>query len=108
MIKQMRNIKIISIRSIRDKVSVVEALLLLVGVAVGELDELFTIWVHFWIVLVTTFVINAIFDVCPPYIQKYTSEGPEKATRGAVNESQSKFLTESWPMSQIQPDAPLF
>jgi hypothetical protein len=43
MIKQMRNIKIISIRSIRDKVSVVEALLLLVGVAVGELDELFTI-----------------------------------------------------------------
>jgi hypothetical protein len=28
------------------------------------------------------------------------SEGPEKATRGgAVNESQSKFLGGTWPMS---------
>jgi hypothetical protein len=26
-------------------------------------------------------------------------EGPEKATRGGVNGSQSKFLTGTWPMS---------
>jgi hypothetical protein len=26
-------------------------------------------------------------------------EGPEKATRGGVNVSQSKFLTGTWPIS---------
>jgi hypothetical protein len=35
-------------------------------------------------------------------------EGPEKATRGGVNGSQSKFLVGTWPISQIEPDAPLF
>jgi hypothetical protein len=35
-------------------------------------------------------------------------EGPEKATRGGVNGSQSKFLTGIWPMSQNQPDVPLY
>jgi hypothetical protein len=35
-------------------------------------------------------------------------EGPEKATRGGVNESQSKFLEGTWPISQNQPDALLF
>jgi hypothetical protein len=35
-------------------------------------------------------------------------EGPEKATRGRVNESQSKFSSRTWPISQIKPDAPLF
>jgi hypothetical protein len=40
----MRNIRSISIRSIRNMVGVVEALLLLlVRVSLGELDELFTI-----------------------------------------------------------------
>jgi hypothetical protein len=28
------------------------------------------------------------------------SKGPEKVTRGGVNESQSKFLTKTWPISQ--------
>jgi hypothetical protein len=36
------------------------------------------------------------------------SEGPEKATRGGVNGSQSKFLIGTWPISQNRPDAPLF
>jgi hypothetical protein len=36
------------------------------------------------------------------------SEGPEKATRGGVNESQSKFLTRTWPISQNRSDTPLF
>jgi hypothetical protein len=31
-------------------------------------------------------------------------EGLEKATRGGVNGSQSKFLTGTWPMSQNQPE----
>jgi hypothetical protein len=35
-------------------------------------------------------------------------EGPEKATRGRVNESQSKFLIRTWPISQNQPESPLF
>jgi hypothetical protein len=35
-------------------------------------------------------------------------EGPEKATRGGVNGSQSKFLTGIWPMSQNQPETTLF
>jgi hypothetical protein len=44
MIRHMRNIRTINIRSIRDMVSVVDALLLLlVSVAHGELDELFAI-----------------------------------------------------------------
>jgi hypothetical protein len=30
-------------------------------------------------------------------------EGLEKATRGGVNGSQSKFLNETWPMSKIDP-----
>jgi hypothetical protein len=38
----------------------------------------------------------------------YKSEGPEEVTRGGVNESQSKFLTETWPMSQNQPETHLF
>jgi hypothetical protein len=37
-----------------------------------------------------------------------TIEGPEKATRGGVNGSQSKFLTGTWPISQNQPETPLF
>jgi hypothetical protein len=28
-------------------------------------------------------------------------EGPEKATRGGVNESQSKFIAGTWPISEI-------
>jgi hypothetical protein len=44
MIRHVRNIRSISIRSIRNMVSVVEAfLLLLTRVAFGELDELFTV-----------------------------------------------------------------
>jgi hypothetical protein len=36
-------------------------------------------------------------------------EGPEKATKGGgVNGSQSKFLTGTWPISQNQPETPLF
>jgi hypothetical protein len=35
-------------------------------------------------------------------------EGPEKATRGGVNGSQSTFLTGIWPMSLNQPDVPLY
>jgi hypothetical protein len=35
-------------------------------------------------------------------------EGPKKATRGGVNGSQSKFLTEIWPVSQNQPGVPLY
>jgi hypothetical protein len=35
----------------------------------------------------------------------YVIEGPEKATKGGVNESQSKFLVGTWPTSQIEPDA---
>jgi hypothetical protein len=35
-------------------------------------------------------------------------EGPEKATRGGVNGSQSKFLTGIWLMSQNQPKSTLF
>jgi hypothetical protein len=30
----------------------------------------------------------------------FLSEGPEKAIRGGVNESQSKLLTVTWPISQ--------
>jgi hypothetical protein len=41
-------------------------------------------------------------------INSYVFEGPEKATRGGVNGSQSKFLTGIWPMSQSQPETPLF
>jgi hypothetical protein len=36
------------------------------------------------------------------------TEGPEKAIKGGVNGSQSKFLDGTWPISQNQPDAPLF
>jgi hypothetical protein len=36
------------------------------------------------------------------------SEGPEKATRGGVNGSQSKFLEGTWPLSQYQHETPLF
>jgi hypothetical protein len=36
------------------------------------------------------------------------TEGPEKATRGGVNGSQSKFLEETWSISQIKPDTLLF
>jgi hypothetical protein len=35
-------------------------------------------------------------------------EGSEKVTRGEVNERQSKFLEETWPISQTEPNAPLF
>jgi hypothetical protein len=35
------------------------------------------------------------------------SERSEKVTRG-VNESQSKFLAETWPISKIKPNTPLF
>jgi hypothetical protein len=35
-------------------------------------------------------------------------KGPEKTTRGEVNESQSKFLEGTWPISQNRPDAHLF
>jgi hypothetical protein len=35
-------------------------------------------------------------------------KGPEKATRGGVNGSRSKFLNETWLISQIKPDVPLF
>jgi hypothetical protein len=35
-------------------------------------------------------------------------EGPEKATRGGVNGSQSKFLEGTRPISRNQSDAPLF
>jgi hypothetical protein len=33
-------------------------------------------------------------------IGSYTCEGPEKATRGGLNESQSKLLTVTWHISQ--------
>jgi hypothetical protein len=35
-------------------------------------------------------------------------EGPEKVTRGGVNESQLKFLEGTRPMSHTRPDVPLF
>jgi hypothetical protein len=35
-------------------------------------------------------------------------EGSEKVTKGGVNGSQSKFLSGTWPISQIEPDNPLF
>jgi hypothetical protein len=35
-------------------------------------------------------------------------EGPEKATREGLNGSQLKFLAGTWPISQNQPEAPLF
>jgi hypothetical protein len=35
-------------------------------------------------------------------------EGPEKAIRGGVNESQSKFLDGTQHISPTEPDAPLF
>jgi hypothetical protein len=38
----------------------------------------------------------------------YISEGPEKKNRWGVNESQSKFITGTWPIFQNQPDTPLF
>jgi hypothetical protein len=47
----------------------------------------------------------------PPTYQKTIKkllEGPEKMTRGEVNESQSKFLVGTWPMSQIGSNALLF
>jgi hypothetical protein len=36
------------------------------------------------------------------------AEGPEKATRGGVNGSQSKFLNGIWPITQNQPEPALF
>jgi hypothetical protein len=70
----MGNIRSISVRSIRNAVSVIEALLLfMVWVSLSELDELFAIWVHSWIILVTALVANAIFDMWRPWIQEYTS-----------------------------------
>jgi hypothetical protein len=34
-----------------------------------------------------------------------TEEGDQ---RGGMNVSQSKFINGTWPISQIEPDAPLF
>jgi hypothetical protein len=42
-----------------------------------------------------------------PRFKFLRGEGPEKATREGVNESQSKFLDETWPISQNPPDCPL-
>jgi hypothetical protein len=71
MTRHMRNIRS---TNIRDMVSIVDSLLLVfVWVALCELDELFIIWVHSQIVIVTIFVTNAIFDVWPPYIQEHAS-----------------------------------
>jgi hypothetical protein len=39
---------------------------------------------------------------------RFIFQGREKAIRGGVNESQSKFLTGTLPMSQIRPNASLF
>jgi hypothetical protein len=39
---------------------------------------------------------------------RFHYEGPEKANRGGVNGSQSKFLTGTWPISQNQSETPLF
>jgi hypothetical protein len=39
---------------------------------------------------------------------KVSAEGSEKATRGGVNASQSKFLNGTWHMSQNQYNVPLF
>jgi hypothetical protein len=39
---------------------------------------------------------------------KKPCEGSEKVTRRGVNESQSKFLERTQPMSQIWPGTPLF
>jgi hypothetical protein len=36
------------------------------------------------------------------------TEGPEKATRGGVNGSQSKFIAETWPISRNLPNTLLF
>jgi hypothetical protein len=55
-------------------------------------------------VLPGPFYLNNIL-LAPGMVQ---SEGPEKATRGGVNGSQSKFLTGIWPMSQSQPESALF
>jgi hypothetical protein len=35
-------------------------------------------------------------------------DGPDKMTRGGVNGRQSKFFARTWPICQIEPDAPLF
>jgi hypothetical protein len=49
-------------------------------------------------------------EECNTFVNEVSSyvEGPEKATRGGVNGSQSKFLTGIWPMSLTQPDVPLY
>jgi hypothetical protein len=38
----------------------------------------------------------------------YNCEGPEKATRGGVNGSLSKFHKGTWPIFQIEPDTLFF
>jgi hypothetical protein len=44
----------------------------------------------------TIFLIVVIF--IPFSLGRIVFEGLEKATRGGVNESQSKFIKESWPI----------
>jgi hypothetical protein len=47
-------------------------------------------------------------NLTPRYISPYPVEGSEKATRGGLNGSQSKFITGTWPTSQNQLDVPFF
>jgi hypothetical protein len=72
MIIHVRSINI-NIRSIGGMVSFFVVLLHLVRVGFGELDELFAIVVHPWIVLVSHLVPNVIFDVRPSCFQVCTS-----------------------------------
>jgi hypothetical protein len=39
---------------------------------------------------------------------RYLIEGPKRRPEGGVNGSQSKFLSGTWPISQNQPETPLF
>jgi hypothetical protein len=56
------------------------------------------------------FMFETICPRFPGYLDAVASscEGSKTATRGGVNESQSKLLTGTWTISQNQPDAPPF
>jgi hypothetical protein len=68
----MRNMRSISIR-IRGIVSGLDTLfLLLLDIALGELDEFLTFSVHPRGVLITIFVASSTLDIWPPCIQEDT------------------------------------
>jgi hypothetical protein len=62
-------------------------------------NKMQTVW-QFFISNIYTHNLKNIFEL--------HLEGPEKATRGRMNGSQSKFLTKTWPISWNRPDVSLF